>query len=363
MKHSKKIAIIVSVVCILAGIGMILAGCLGMADQDPRSFSTIQFKEKSYKFSEPISNIDIQTTDSNIKVVPSENSHCRIICDDNEKRYHEVTLENGTLTITQKNDYMWYETMGVYWYYDPTITIYLPEAEYADLKLISVSGDVHVSPGFSFQTAKMQSTSGSLVFSSSAVGMLRTATTSGAINLSDFTAGRLEISTSSGDILIHSGEVGEAIVLEAVSGHAELNNISAQSMTARTSSGIVTLRQLSLTDELALKTVSGDMELEDLSVKALSANTSSGVISLRRTSAADEFLLKSVSGRIRLDGSDASALQIETSSGDVEGTLRTPKNFIYKTSSGNVSLPASDFNAGICEITTISGDIALEIQP
>ena len=56
-------------------------------------------------------------------------------------------------------------------------------------------------------------------------------------------------------------------------------------------------------------------------------------------------------------------LEFLSTSGGVSGNLLSPKNFIVDTNSGYVSFPPSDESAGICHISTVSGNISIAIEP
>lgn len=344
MRKGKKIAVILSVLCILIGFGLMLGAWMGLQGTDFTSLNTLQFEKAEHIITQSFDVIDIQTTDSSIQIIPASDGTCRVVCDDNEARYHELSVENHTLTISQKDDMKWYETLGIVWYYDPVVTVYLPEAEYEALVLNTLSGNIEIPEGFSFQTAGVQTTSGSITFSST---------------VDEY----LTVSSTSGDVLLHAPKA-EYLKLKTVSGDIRLTDFSAETVEATTSSGLLELLNGKTWSNITLETTSGDITLDSVELNTLGISTSSGDTSLEHVAARGEFYLKSVSGDIFLSHSDAAALQIKTTSGDVEGTLLSPKNFVTKTSSGYVGVPASDPDRGVCEITTTSGNINIQsVEP
>ena len=66
-------------------------------------------------------------------------------------------------------------------------------------------------------------------------------------------------------------------------------------------------------------------------------------------------------GDVTFNKSDALSIKIKTSTGNVKGSLLSRKCFNVKTSTGKKQVPES-FSGGICEITTSTGDVIIEID-
>lgn len=382
MKRSKKIAMIVSVICILVGLCIMTAAWFHLRGTDPMELSTIQYEETIHTITEPFENIQINTMNSSIKILPSDDGTCRIVCDDNEKLYHEVTAEKGTLSIVQQDEWLWYETIGFGWSYEPTLTVYLPETEYNTLNVTASSGNVTVAPGFRFQVTSIGTASGDVglselsteylyITSSSGDISLRSVqaeldmyleTVSGYLEAGDLAASDLTLASSSGDIVLENA-AAERLGLSTVSGDITVTGGSFSGTSYfETSSGYVEIRD-SACGEQMLKTTSGDLTLRNVQNDTLNVSSSSGCLKLWNVICKGDFLFQMVSGDITFSGADAACMDIMTSSGDVSGTLLTSKNFVTDTSSGYVEVPPSVESAGTCSIQTVSGDIHIEIQP
>ena len=70
---------------------------------------------------------------------------------------------------------------------------------------------------------------------------------------------------------------------------------------------------------------------------------------------------ESSTGDIRLTDVDGANLYLSASTGDITGTIRTPKTFVTKTSTGSVKVPDTTGD-GRCEAETSTGDIRLSIS-
>lgn len=71
--------------------------------------------------------------------------------------------------------------------------------------------------------------------------------------------------------------------------------------------------------------------------------------------------IKRSTGDVTFENCDAGELAVKTSTGDVTGLLRSGKVFLVETSTGSVDVPADEFRAGACRITTSTGDIKIRV--
>ena len=94
--------------------------------------------------------------------------------------------------------------------------------------------------------------------------------------------------------------------------------------------------------------------------KEIFANTISGGVMLTDTVSSQKLKANSTSGEIDLKRCDAKNIVLDTVSGEISGTLLSNKQFITETTSGTVNVPQSVSNEE-CRITTVSGDIYIEI--
>ena len=301
MKTNKKIPIITAAALIAAGL-FITFGALAAMNFDFTKMNSIKnFETNTYNLEEPFTNITIKGAECDIRFFPSENDSCRIVCKENDKIFHTVSVENNTLTVIRTDNRKWYEHIGIYWG-NAELDVYLPQAEYKTLDIASVSGDIEIPDNFSFTEAQVHNTSGDIDFQAPVKNDLLIKTVSGKIYA--------------------DGASAESLNIHSTSGKLHIKNITAGNLNAQSTSGSITLSKV---------LVSGDMHIKD------------------------------VSGKVRLEDCDAGALSIKTVSGNVSGTLLTDKKFLTRTTSGDVDVPQSS-SGGKCEIQTTSGDISIAIE-
>ncbi|MBQ8893780.1 MAG: DUF4097 family beta strand repeat protein [Clostridia bacterium] len=316
----KKIPVFIAIGCIVAGL---LAAAVGLmlVDFDFLKLSPLRYDTKTYPLEEPFHSIDILTAEHDIILLPTE-GECKLVCTESKQIFHAVEVENGTLTVRRVDNSRWYEHFGLFWHEELSVTLYMPAGEYEALVLKSVSGDVEVPDQFIFADIDLSSTSGNLFLGSASKGSLKLTTVSGNIEGVNTVAATLSANSTSGCISL-SSLTAETLDLHSVSGELRLSRLTAGSITAKTTSGDVFLRDLQAESAAQLTTVSGNIQLED---------------------------------------ADAGSFETKTISGDIEGSIRSPKNFITDTTSGDFHLPASDPAAGSFSIKTTSGDATITLH-
>lgn len=97
----------------------------------------------------------------------------------------------------------------------------------------------------------------------------------------------------------------------------------------------------SVSDSARIETDTGDINLSYLRCEKISIDTDTGDVTLNKC-----------------DGKD---INITTSTGDIVGSFASPKYFIAKSSTGNISVPKSS-SSDKCQLTTSTGDINVYIE-
>lgn len=302
MSKEKKMAMMIAVACIVAGLLIALAA-LAVVRFDFRRLSTMTFETRTYEVQEPFRHIDIRDVECDVRLLPATDGQCKVVCTESGKIVNTVEVEGDTLTITRRDTRKWYERIGIWWGDDLTMTVYLPEQEYQSLVLKTVSGEIKVPDSLSFAEAEVSSTSGDISFLGRTTDGLRITSTSGEINAGNAAGGDVQVTVTSGDV-----------------------------------------------------------QLSAMTIENLAVSTTSGNVELSRAVVEGSAQITSVSGEIGLERSDAGSLRIQTVSGDVECSLLSNKKIETKTTSGDIRVPPSDPSAGICSVTTTSGDIEIEIE-
>lgn len=299
MRKSTTVLLIVAICLVVTGM-ILFAITLGINGWDFRHLDTRIFETNTHPISTEFHSILVETDTPDIRVLPSPDRSCKVVCYETENARHTVTAENGTLTIRLVKNQKWYDYIGIQ-FESPKITVYLPEAVYESLSVHADTGDVEVSDDLTFE--------------------------------------QISISVSTGDI--------------------HLEDITAKSITMTQSTGDVVARNVQC-QQFHSTGSTGDLELHDLTAsEIISIARSTGDVNMKASTAL-QVSIQTDTGDVRFEACDAEEIVIHTDTGDVTGTLLTPKIFQVETDTGRVDVPESG-TGGKCQVKTDTGDIQVEI--
>lgn len=318
MSKSVKIWLIVATYLIVVG-GIIFGGIMMALNWDFSKISTVKYETNEYQISDSYKNIKVITDTADITFVPSENT--KVVCCEEIKAKHIVTVQDDTLLIEIKNDKKWYEYIGIN-FGSPKITVYIPAGEYRALTIKGDTSDTEIPKEFGFESIDISQSTGNVKCLASANGDIKIKTSTGAIKVENITAGSLELSVSTGDITATNVECVGDISVKVSTGKAKLENVKCNDIISSGNTGDITLKNVIADEKIDVKRTTGD---------------------------------------IKFDKCDASELIIFTDTGDVKGTLLSDKVFIAKTDTGSIKVPET-VSGGKCKITTDTGDIKIEIK-
>lgn len=273
-----------------------------------------------YAIEETFTNVNIENEVADIKFEKSEDGKVKVVCIDKEKLYHEASVVEGTLKVTQidnlKGMEKWFGYNG-----NLKVTVYLPEATYGDLVIKSTTGDLLVNNNYTFKSVAVESSTGKL-------------------NLENMI-------------------VNEDMNVKSSTGNLIFKNINCQNMIINSSTGDQSYKDISCND-MTIKSSTGDQSYENVNCENITAESSTGKKSFVEFIANKHFSCSGDTGNVSLKNSDADTMKITTSTGNVKGNLLTNKTFKVKTSTGKVNLP-DERTGPVCEIETSTGDINISV--
>ena len=319
MSGKTKKWLIAAAALILAG-SLLFMGIMFMLKWDFSKLSTVKFETNTHQVTEHFQNISLDINTADVEILPAEDGQTQIVCYEETKEKHTVSVVDNTLTIRREVTKKWYDYIGIS-LGSPKITIYLPAAQYGALSISGDTCDVSLPKDFLFESIHIQLSTGDTSCSASATG-------------------DIDISASTGDI--------------------HLNGSSAANLKLQASTGHITATGVNCTGDVTLRVSTGDTTLTDMTCQVLTSNGSTGDITLTNVIASGAFNIQRTTGDVTFHKCDASALTINTDTGEVTGSLLTPKIFHTDTDTGDVTVPIST-EGGLCEITTDTGDITITI--
>ena len=318
MNRVVKIWLIIGASLVLIG-AIIFGGVMTTLDWDFLSLSTEKYVTNEYEISDSYDNIKIITDTADIIFVPSENT--KVVCYEETKIKHLVTVKDDTLVIEVNDTRKWYEHIGIN-FGSPKITVYIPKGEYGELVVKASTGDTEIPKEFKFESIDISQSTGNVKCLSSA-------------------GGDIKIKTSTGNITTEK--------------------INADSLSLTVSTGEINVSDIECTGDLSIKVSTGKVSLKNVTCNNIISTGNTGGITLNNVIAKENFSVTRSTGNVKLIGCDAGEITITTDTGDVLGTLLSDKVFITKTDTGSVKVPET-LSGGKCKITTDTGNIKIEIK-
>ena len=270
---------------------------------------------------EDFNNLDITLSTADLKFVPTTDGTRKVECVEKEKQYHEVTVSEDTLTIKLVDSRKWYEHAFNFDFSRKSVTVYLPEKEYGNLKIVSSTSYIDIPKDLTFAELSSKVSTGNVTMNATIKGATAIETSTGNVSIETNTD-KLTVVTSTGSVKLNNVTVISGLGVKVSTGDLNFTNVKAQSADLVTSTGDVKLTDIVINNQLKIKTSTGSVKLID---------------------------------------SDAETINIETSTGNVNATLLTSKIFDVRTNAGKVNYPTST-SGGLCQIKTSTGNVKIEIK-
>lgn len=320
MSKAFKIAAIIAALLVVVG-GILFVAVMAANDWNFRILSTARYETNTYEITEDFADLSICTDTADVVLLPTTDGTCKVVCHEQENVKHSVAVSNGTLVVQASDMRKWYDHIGIFSFGSPKLTVYLPEAQYSTLAIETDTGDMEIPKSFQFSSINISASTGDVTVRASALEHIKIATSTGKICVDGVSANALELSTSTGDVAV------TAVVCEG---------------------------------EIRIGVSTGETRLSDVSCKNLTTSGSTGEVFLKNVTALETLSVERSTGDVKLERCDATEIFIKTDTGDVEGSLLSEKIFFTQTDTGDVEVPRTS-SGGRCEITTDTGDIAIEI--
>ena len=318
-KNGKKLLIAAA---LLVLIGCVLfVSAMAMQGWDFTKLSTTKYVTNEYELSGSVKNISVRIDTADVTLVPSESGKASVVCFEQEKVKHSVSVNEGELVIEVNDTRSWYEHIGIS-FSSPKVTVYLPAGEYGALAVKSTTGDVEIPTEFGFESIDISASTGDIKNYASASGEMKIKATTGDILLEDLSAGNVELSVSTGSVSASGVSCDGGFYVDVTTGKTLLTDVTCKSLMTGGSTGDITFRSVIVAEGLTVKRDTGDVKLERC---------------------------------------DAAEIFIETDTGDVSGTLLSEKIFIAESDTGRVDVPKT-VSGGRCEIITDTGNIKIGVQ-
>ena len=316
MKKGLSALIIVGAVLLTAGGALFAVAAANNMLSTDGSLVT-----KEYEFDGTFTKLNIAIDIADLEFKKSNDTNCQVICHEKEKMFHEVKVEDQTLSIQAKDTSEWYEhifnfTNGM------KVTVYLPLDVYSDVKIASSTGDITCYEGFTFTELNASASTGDIKLENVKSNNANISTSTGHQNYKGVKVNnQFLLVASTGDVSLENCEVGGLLKVNTSTGHITANGVRCTNASFEASTGKVKLDDFVAVSELSIKTSTGDVTFKNI---------------------------------------DADTIKIKTNTGNVKGNILTDKHFVVSTDTGKTNYPKYS-TGSLCEITTDTGDIDITV--
>ena len=131
MKTARNITLIIAAALIVIGLIIAFAGLFLLDFKADRLDATV-LEETTSLITEPFTGIAIQTSDYDVKLLPSEDGSCSLVTQEARRVRHSIGVEDGILSITIQDQRDFRDRIGIF-LQSPSLTLYLPESSYDTL--------------------------------------------------------------------------------------------------------------------------------------------------------------------------------------------------------------------------------------
>ena len=232
MKKTTKTLLIASLILIILGGGLLIAGALSGGWEQLKNTDLIsgeELQEKVIDYDEAFNKIEIDAQSYPIKILKSYDAKTHVRFRTNKKHDLAIETSGDTLKITEKYDSkksehidlgIWYEIFGIN--NEKNIYIYLPEKEYESIKLNADAGDVEID-GLKIKNLTAELKAGSFDLKNISIESGEIICKAGEVEIDNSTLNNSNIYASVGSIDIEKSKL-KNVNLEAKLGDIDVND-------------------------------------------------------------------------------------------------------------------------------------------
>jgi DUF4097 and DUF4098 domain-containing protein YvlB len=237
MSKKTKIWLLTAACLVLLG-GMLFVGGMDLLGWDFTKLESTKYETNSYAPETAIMDIRVTTKTADVILRPSDREEISVVCYEQNRAKHEVSVKDGVLEIRLVDERKWYDHIGIH-FGTPKITLSIPQGQYGALMIRANTGKITVPKEFGFETVDISLSTGDVTCEASAKGHMKIKTTTGNISLQENAAATLELTASTGDLYLKYVTVTGAMSVTTNTGRVKLDGCDAGELKIKTNTGDV----------------------------------------------------------------------------------------------------------------------------
>lgn len=221
--------------------------------------------------------INISTADLVFEKTDSENAYVK--CEEKQKIYFAIKVEENKLKIDQIDTRKWFETMTFFDFKSEKVSIYLPTDTFNNLNIEASTGNITIEE-FNFHDIHIVLSTGNTTLKKVNANDLTIDASTGNINLIGVRCEAMDLDASTGDVLLDDTIGNGLLKIKVSTGNVSLKRSDAKTMNIHTSTGNVKGDILTEKNFYA-KTSTGKVDVPKTSGEIAEIETSTGDIIIR----------------------------------------------------------------------------------
>ncbi len=205
MRKGTIVALIIAASLVVLG-GVIFTGTMSRVKWDFTKLSTHKSETNEYTLSESYQNISIQTETADVVIRLSETGETKVVCKEQERLKHSVTVEDGTLMIRLTDTREW--TDYVLNFAFTKVTVYVPETQLKDITVKNSTGNVTLQNMVVDGKISVKNSTGNVKFKDCDATSVLVKNSTGNITGSFLTEKQFVAKSDTGDVKVPKGTKG-----------------------------------------------------------------------------------------------------------------------------------------------------------
>ena len=141
---SKKTTVWLIIATFLVFLGSVMfAAAIAESNWDFSELGTVKYESNTYQIEQEFHSVSLKASTADIVFMPAEDGVCKVICYEEEKLKHAVSVQDGTLVIHRVDEREWYDHIGIS-IGTSKVTVYLPDIEYDTISVSVSTGKTHI---------------------------------------------------------------------------------------------------------------------------------------------------------------------------------------------------------------------------
>ncbi len=198
MRKRTIIALIIATSLIVLG-GMIFGGAMNMFKWDFNKLSTNKRETNEYTISESYQNISVVTRTADVVLMPSETAETKVVCKEQARLKHSVTVKDNTLVIELVDTQKWHDYFMNFAI--TKVTVYVPASQLDTVSVKNSTGKVSIQAIPTTEKVSISNSTGDVsLHNVLATGKISITNSTGNVKFKDCDAETIYVKNSTGDV-------------------------------------------------------------------------------------------------------------------------------------------------------------------